>query len=89
LEITAPPKPFSVAAPVAQTERLVILDSLRGFAILGILLMNIPGGFGLPYVAAFDLSVINELSGLNVTTWYIIEGKAACVVCSLCYLVQA
>ncbi len=73
MEITAPPKPFSVAAPVAQTERLVILDSLRGFAILGILLMNIPG-FGLPYVAAFDLSVINELSGLNFTTWYIIEG---------------
>jgi uncharacterized membrane protein YeiB len=30
-----------VAAPVTQGERIIILDSLRGFAILGILLMNI------------------------------------------------
>ena len=33
----------NLAAPVSQTERIVILDSLRGIAILGILLMNIPG----------------------------------------------
>ncbi|MGI8582927.1 MAG: hypothetical protein ACR2KX_12050 [Chitinophagaceae bacterium] len=44
---------FSYAAPVAQKERIVILDSLRGFAILGILLMNI-GSFGLPgYLISF------------------------------------
>ncbi len=73
MELTAEPKFLSVSAPVAQTERLVILDSLRGFAILGILLMNIPG-FGLPYVAVFDLSVLNELSGLNFKSWLIIEG---------------
>ena len=29
------------ATPVAQQERIVILDSLRGIAILGILLMKI------------------------------------------------
>jgi uncharacterized protein len=52
------------AAPVAQTERIVILDSLRGIAILGILLMNIPG-FGIPYSAVFDLRILNELSGPN------------------------
>lgn len=61
------------AAPVAQTERLVILDSLRGIAILGILLMNITG-FGLPYVIVWDLSVLNEFRGPNFRAWLLIEG---------------
>jgi uncharacterized protein len=34
---------FATAAPVAETNRLKVLDALRGFALLGILLMNIPG----------------------------------------------
>jgi uncharacterized protein len=51
-------------SPVRQQERITILDSLRGIAILGILLMNIPG-FGLPAPAYNgDLSVLHE-SGLN------------------------
>lgn len=66
-------KPVSSGAPVEQAERIVILDGLRGIAILGILLMNIPG-FGLPYVTVWDLSVINELSGPNLKAWIIIEG---------------
>jgi uncharacterized protein len=41
------------AAPVNQPERIIILDSLRGLAVLGILLMNIPG-FGLPYLLVFS-----------------------------------
>lgn len=74
MELSVPtPQPVSFAAPVEQTERLVILDSLRGIAILGILLMNIPG-FGLPYIAAFDLSVLNELSGPNFKAWLFIDG---------------
>ena len=43
----------TLAAPVSQSERIIILDSLRGIAILGILLMNIPG-FGLLLVQASD-----------------------------------
>ena len=66
-------KPLSDVAPVTQTERLVILDSLRGIAILGILLMNMPG-FGQPYVTVCDLSVLNEFSGPNLKAWLIIEG---------------
>lgn len=57
----------SLAAPVAQSERITILDSLRGFAILGILLMNI-GSFGL----SGDTFALHE-TGINYRTWYIIN----------------
>src|SRR5262245_10338586 len=62
----------TTAAPVAQQERITILDSLRGIAILGILLMNVPG-FGLPYAQAGDPSIQNE-TGLNFKAWFIVEG---------------
>ena len=63
----------AVAAPVAQRERIVLLDSLRGIAILGILLMNIPG-FGLPAPACYgDLAVMNEMGTINQKTWFIID----------------
>ena len=45
------------------------MDSLRGIAILGILLMNIPG-FGLPHSAIFDYS-LNQQSKLNYFLWYV------------------
>jgi uncharacterized protein len=67
----------TVAAPVPQSERIVILDSLRGIAILGILLMNIPG-FGLPSPAAYgDLSVLNEMGTINYKVWLGIELSVA------------
>ncbi len=52
------------AAPIAQEERITILDSLRGIAILGILLMNIPG-FALPDPVHLDPSVLNEWGSVN------------------------
>ena len=62
----------TIAVPTGQQERIIILDSLRGIAILGILLMNIPG-FGLPSPVAYgDLSVLNE-TGINFKTWYFID----------------
>lgn len=60
-------EPLSYAAPTAQTERIIILDSLRGFAILGILLMNI-GSFGL----SGDTFALHE-TGINYRTWYFIN----------------
>ena len=33
----------SVAAPVSENSRISLIDMLRGFALLGILMMNIPG----------------------------------------------
>ncbi len=61
------PTTASVAAPVKQQERIIIIDSLRGFAILGILLMNIPS-FGL----SGDTFVLHE-TGINYRTWYFIN----------------
>ena len=68
----------TLESPVTQQERITILDSLRGIAILGILLMNIPG-FGLPEPLCYgDLSVLNETtSGINFKTWYFIELSVA------------
>lgn len=58
--------------PVKQSERIVLLDSLRGIAILGILLVNIRG-FGLPYEAIADPVVINDTSGKDYYAWFINE----------------
>lgn len=59
----------SQVSPLAQQERIILLDSLRGIAVLGILLMNIPG-FGLVPATLDDPSVLNE-NGLNYYTWYV------------------
>lgn len=55
------------AAPVLQKERIDILDSLRGVAILGILLMNMPG-FAYS-VMGHDPSVKNEFGTINYYIW--------------------
>lgn len=61
-----------LTAPVSQQERIVILDSLRGFAILGILLMNIPS-FALPPPVNHDPSVLNEWGSIDFTTWFVVD----------------
>ena len=58
----------NLAAPIDQSERILLIDSLRGIAILGILLMNIPG-FGLAPVAIGDFSVQPQ-GKLNYYFWY-------------------
>lgn len=60
-------RPASHAAPVGQNERIIILDSLRGLAILGILLMNMPA-FSFPG----NTSVLQE-TGLNYYLWYYVS----------------
>ena len=57
------------AAPISQQERIIFLDSLRGIAILGILLMNIPG-FGVAPSAISDFSVQPQ-GTLNYYFWYV------------------
>jgi uncharacterized protein len=72
MDSTTVSKRLSTVAPVGDMDRFVILDSLRGIAVLAILLMNIPG-FGLPHVAVSDPSILGE-NGKNYYTWYVIDG---------------
>jgi len=64
---------MSQSAPVSQKERIDIIDILRGVALLGILLMNIPY-FSNPEQASFNLRVYNEWSGPNYYTWWAVVG---------------
>jgi uncharacterized protein len=67
--LAAPPKPKLIATPTASNERIEILDSLRGFAILGILLMNI-ASMGSPLYS--DPSVLNE-TAWNYRSWFMMS----------------
>src|SRR5262245_61953177 len=66
----------TVAAPVSDARRLRIIDALRGVALLGILLMNIPG-FAMPNY--FSESFRNDPSNPNFWVNHVIgvlfEGK--------------
>ncbi|NWF83678.1 MAG: DUF418 domain-containing protein [Bryobacteraceae bacterium] len=78
--VTAPPAgPFS---PVSAGERISSIDTLRGFALLGILLMNIVG-FGLHFAAYDDPTVAGGATGINLATWtalhILAEGKMRCL----------
>jgi len=69
---TIPGTSIGTIGPVAPSDRILIIDALRGFAILGILLMNIPG-FGLPGPAGWDPTVLNEYGTINFRVWHFIE----------------
>ena len=57
------------AGPISQDDRIILLDSLRGIAVLGILLMNIPA-FGIAHSAIFDYTLM-EGGKLNYFVWYV------------------
>ena len=54
--------------PVQQKERIGSLDVLRGFALLGILLVNI-GSFSMPSAAYFNPSAYGSLEGIDGIAW--------------------
>jgi uncharacterized protein len=63
---------LNISSPVTQQQRITLLDSLRGIAILGILLMNIPG-FGLAVPLGNDPSILNEWGTVNYYVWYFVS----------------
>lgn len=69
-------------APVSAPERITSLDSLRGLALLGILLMNIVA-MGMYSWAYDDPTVAGGATGINLWVWTILhvvaEGKMRCL----------
>jgi uncharacterized protein len=63
---------FNITQPVSQEERITLIDSIRGMALLGILLMNIIV-FGMPFPAFLKLSVLHEIGTINEKAWFLIE----------------
>ena len=56
--------------PVRATERIEALDLLRGFAVLGILVMNILS-YGMPGSAYFFPTGFGDMGGVNGLVWWI------------------
>ena len=59
----------SLAVPVTQSERIFTLDMIRGIAVLGILLMNMPL-FSTPDPIAVNPFLLNEQGTVNYYIWY-------------------
>jgi len=67
--VTMGPQDTGPAAPTSAAERIFALDTIRGFAVLGILLMNILG-FGLNGPAyEFPLELAGGNTGWNLWAW--------------------
>jgi uncharacterized protein len=67
---TPPPAtPDGVAAPVTGHERIDALDTLRGVAVLGILVMNIYA-FAMPFAAYMNPLLMGGLEWYNLGTWF-------------------
>ena len=60
------------AKPTAESHRIGSLDVLRGFALLGILVINI-GAFSMPSAAYFDPTAYGDLSGVNRWVWQLMH----------------
>ena len=59
---------MSVYTPIAPGERIQSLDVLRGFAVLGILVMNVQS-FSMPGAAYLNPTAWGDLTGINLTVW--------------------
>jgi len=65
------PEAEPALAPTRQDERIFAIDTMRGFALLGILLLNILC-FGLPLVAELNPTVAGGAKGWNLKTWFLV-----------------
>ncbi|NGM69026.1 DUF418 domain-containing protein [Natronolimnobius sp. AArcel1] len=67
---TAPADATATREPTAPGDRIVSLDVLRGFALLGILVINI-WLFALPMVGWLDPTLYGDFSGGNYAAWFV------------------
>ena len=63
------PLPGQNAGPVNSAERLVSLDTLRGVAVMGILVMNVYA-FAMPLAAYYNPLIMGGTDALNMGTWF-------------------
>ena len=61
-----------LAAPVSARERIRSIDTLRGVALLGILLLNIIA-FAFPFAAYVDPQVDGSTGGINLATFLVVD----------------
>ncbi|MCP4705159.1 MAG: DUF418 domain-containing protein [candidate division Zixibacteria bacterium] len=59
---------FYETAPIKGAERIGSLDLLRGFAVLGILVINIQW-FSMPGLTGFNPTIYGDLTGINRIVW--------------------
>ena len=64
-----------ISRPVAEKQRIGSIDTLRGFAILGILTMNIQS-FAMPRMAYWNPSAYGDLNGANYWIWLLCHALA-------------
>jgi uncharacterized protein len=64
----AGPRAETALQPVAEKERIVSIDALRGFALLGILYMNIQA-FSMVSAAYMNPTAYGDLHGANYAVW--------------------
>jgi len=67
---SATPSDEDGPGPTAASDRIVALDALRGFALLGILVINI-WLFGMPTIASFNPTLYGDFTGANYVTWLV------------------
>ncbi len=70
MDIPRSPKIVSYDGPVIQTDRIIPIDVLRGFAVLGILIMNIQA-FSMIGAVYLNPTASGDLHGLNYVVWLI------------------
>lgn len=66
--VREPDSAKSILGPISSPERISSIDVLRGFALLGLPLMNMVA-FALPFAAYSDPSVAGGASGLSLGAW--------------------
>ncbi len=64
------PSPPPALQPVAEPERLEVVDTLRGFALLGILVMNVYA-FAMPFAAYSNPLLYGGSTGVSYWTWIV------------------